>query len=67
MRRKSTKQSGKAGKAGKISDSELLTDPVVALTDVVWTGSIARLHRRKHSWWLPDITVPLNNNFSCAH
>jgi len=42
MKRKSPKQRGKARKAGKISDSELLTAPVVALTGV-WTGSIARL------------------------
>jgi hypothetical protein len=37
MTRKSTKQRGKAGKAGQISDSELLTAPVVGLSGV-WTG-----------------------------
>ncbi len=42
MKRKSTKQRGKVRKAGKTSDSELLTAPVVAFTGV-WTGSIARL------------------------
>jgi hypothetical protein len=42
MKRSSTKQRGKAGKAGKLSDSGLLNEAVVAL-DSVWTGSIARL------------------------
>lgn len=42
MKRKTTKQKAKVGKAGKTSDPELLIAPVIPISGV-WTGSIARL------------------------